>query len=133
MLTGVMAGTDWVHPNEPSYHIYEINKPVSGSLHRLRHIVVERNDQFAIYVEDLGLAKEYPNSGFQESAFKTGGFQDGRAWSEYSVGEAVGIMEIYRERRWDVEDLPRLRDLVEGYEETNEIRGRPKNRKVFGT
>ncbi len=129
-----VAKTDSVLPNEPCYLIYEINKqaPDSRGIRRYRHILVGRGDKLAMYVEDLGLAKLLPH--WQQSQIKTGGIEGGRAWSEHTVGEAIGMMEQYREAHWDLEDLPYLRhNMAEQYEISNELRGRPKGRKVFGT
>lgn len=129
----VIAGTEWVHPNEPCYLIYEINKPApdSKSVRRYRYIIVNRGDNLAQYVEDLGLASEFP--GAHQSQVKTGGMTDGRAWSEHTVAEAIGIMEEYRYSYWDYDDLPRLRRLEDGYQHVMEQRKRPKGRKVFKT
>ncbi len=135
MLTSndAVAKTDSVEPNEPCYLIYEVSKPASDSrgLRRYRHILVGRNNKLAMFVEDLGPVELLPF--WQESQIKTGGIQNGKAWSEHTVGEAIGMMEAYRESHWDTEDLPfLLHNLEEGYEVTNEMRGRPKGRKVFG-
>lgn len=126
MNKGVIAGAAWVHPNEPCYLIYEINEPApdSRSVHRYRHILVSRNDRLAEYVEDLGLASNFPNA--HQSQVKTGGMTNGIGWSEHSVAEAVGIIKEYRYNYVDIDDLPRLRDLEEGYLETNEMRGHKK-------
>lgn len=99
-MSNAVAGTDWVLPNEPCYLIYEINKPAldSRSLRRYRYILVGRNDQIAEYVEDLGLAKDF--AGATELQVKTGGMEQGRAWSEHTVAEAVGIIEEARYPRF---------------------------------
>ena len=129
-----VAKTEFVQQNEPCYLIYEVIKPApdSKTRRRYRHILVGRDDKLAMYVEDLGLAELLPH--WQESQIKTGGIEGGKAWSEHTVGEAIGMMEQYRESHRDTEDLPHLlHDLEDGYETTNEMRGRPKGRKVFGT
>ena len=129
---GAIAGTDWILPNEPCYLIYEVERqaPDSKTKRRYRHILVSRNDRLAEHVTDLGLASDFP--GAHQSQVKTGGMTNGVGWSEHTVAEAIGIIEEYRYSYWDVDDLPRLRDLEEGYEVTNDMRGR-RGKKVFGT
>lgn len=128
-----LTTTEWVTPNEPCYLIYEINRPVplpGEGLHRFRYILVGRNDKLAQHVEDLGRATNFPEA--TEMQIKTGGVEDdGKAWSEHTVAEAIDMIESARIPRFDIEDVPRMGDLEEGYQSVIEQRKRPENRKVF--
>ncbi len=135
VVPGVEQKTVYVSGDEPCYLIAEINMPVPVSgegLHRFRFIYVSRGDELAEYREDLGRATAHPNNTFLETQVRTGGVEAGKGWSEHTVAEAIELIEYGREPRFDINDVPRLGDLEEGYQSAIEQRKRPQNRTVFG-